>query len=158
MSMTDHLWPSREEWAKERRTPYWDRTEGIEVRDRASAYLDAATVEAMIAEIKKRWLILGKQLRATQDAQQRIVLKDERHSLNSARWALERGAVPELLGCGYQAQAGEVLTPLLEAQRAAHKAAFDQRVGEIEATPIAPDIGRTLSGGVRARDPTVVAS
>ena len=55
-------WPSREQWAKNRRTWYGDDPNPLAQRNRASDFASAAEIEQAISELKAHWKLLGRQM------------------------------------------------------------------------------------------------
>ncbi len=54
-------WPSREEWSKERRAPYFDRFP--RTSDSLAEYATLEEIAALKADLRERWKQLGKKMR-----------------------------------------------------------------------------------------------
>jgi hypothetical protein len=160
--MSAHEWPTRDEWAKRMRTPYFDRIE-VRISDAASDYATQAEIQAEIDRLHAEWCELGRELKRTPKTpmdelspKQRFALhqrsgdnrnffdrddiwtardaiRERRKKVNGALRDLRAGNVP--LGNGrYQ---GQKECPLLyERWSAARRAAYQRREAEIRATPI----------------------
>jgi hypothetical protein len=77
-----HNWPTREEWAKRRRTWYGDNPE-CHVSGRASAYAQQHEIDALIATLKVRRSQLGKELR---EAKKRCPLAFQQKGETKTQW------------------------------------------------------------------------
>jgi hypothetical protein len=65
--MTKYNWLSREEWAKHRRTDYYDETP-ILIGVRLADYASPTEIEAAIAELEARWKWCGREMKAAKEA------------------------------------------------------------------------------------------
>jgi hypothetical protein len=62
-----HRWPTREEWAQNRRSLFRDsRFEVLDIRHELSAYAFPGEIEALIAALRALWKQKGAALRALQ--------------------------------------------------------------------------------------------
>jgi hypothetical protein len=55
-------WPSREEWAKQRRTCYADMENPLSPGNRVTDYASIAEIETAITELKTQWKRLGREM------------------------------------------------------------------------------------------------
>jgi hypothetical protein len=137
--VSTHVWPSREEWAKDQRTPYYDHFEGGEgsiISNRLADYADETTIAAAIKALESLWRELGRQMRACQDAEQKEILKDRRAGINCALKTMRAGEIPSEHAECRSVLSSAILAPFDEPRDAALKAAYEQREREIAATPI----------------------
>jgi hypothetical protein len=157
-------WPSREEWARNMRTPYGDLFDNVRVSETLSDYASPAEIDAAIAEAKALWTAMGREMKklgpamsdrewrelylskptreertqlSETDACRRVCLRDERSDLN---WhvikPLRENRVP--WGRGFISWMDKLptLAVLLRRYDDACDAAHEARKREIEATPI----------------------
>jgi hypothetical protein len=157
------VWPSREEWAKQERTPYGDKFPDYLVTSQASAYATPAEVQAIIEALKQLYAEEGRKLRTAKLAagplnrqpgetktahirryynmseSERGSLvpvhthEERRQDINEAIKALRNDNLPN-----HRSWDGvEAITaPIQGRWDAAHAAAYDAKRKEIEATPI----------------------
>jgi hypothetical protein len=125
-------WPSREEWAKQRRTPYGDLMP--EISDRISDYATPAEVEALEAALHERWKELGRTLRTCADESDAAEIRDRRQGINRARRLIASGELPHHLEDHFGAQ--DLMAPFVERWREAQTAAYAAAAGRIAQTPI----------------------
>jgi len=64
--LTQHNWPSREEWAIRQRTAYYD--DAPSVSDAVAHYSSPAEIEQVIADLKARWKECGRQMTTVKKA------------------------------------------------------------------------------------------
>jgi hypothetical protein len=157
-------WPSREEWAKSRRTPYGDLFDDVRVSETLSDYASPGEIDVAIVEAKALWTAMGQEMKklgpaiserewreryfslSTQeerwqlsesDACRRVCLRDDRSELNRhIIKPLRENRVPRQ--CGFTSWPDKLPTVnvLLSRYDAARDAAHEARKREIEATPI----------------------
>jgi hypothetical protein len=87
-------WPSREEWAKERRTPYYDRF--LSTSNSLAEYATPEEIAALKAALRKRWRNLGKEIRELRGNAASGVISDLKSDRSSLKWALVLIAQGEL--------------------------------------------------------------
>jgi hypothetical protein len=158
-------WPSREEWAKMRRTPYADMFGDVHVSETLSDYASPAEIDAVIAEARALWDAMGVEMKKLgpamsdrewrelyhsmlgdrekldklmeSDACHRIALRDDRSDLNRrVIKLLRKNWLPRHFGL---ISWEEKLPKLVELRRRydeARDAAVEARKREIESRPI----------------------
>jgi hypothetical protein len=87
-------WPSREEWAKQRRTPYYDRF--LCTSNSLAVYATPEEIAALKAALRKRWRNLGKEMRELRGNAASGVISDLKSDRSSLQWALALIAQGEL--------------------------------------------------------------
>jgi hypothetical protein len=61
--MSRYQWPSREEWAKQRRTPYWDSFEDLPVSKNLGDYASPEQIAELIAGLKVIYAAEGRKMK-----------------------------------------------------------------------------------------------
>jgi hypothetical protein len=87
--MTDIEWPSREEWARQRRTCYYDLSPNVSRS--LSDYATSAEIEALIVAMRERWKALGRQVRRLEGG---IELRWKRACINRGLKLIRNGEIP----------------------------------------------------------------
>jgi hypothetical protein len=129
-------WPSREEWAEERRTPYYDHFENLITND-INAYASPEEIAAALAALREIWCRYGRQMKAAQSGS-----KDEywyrRRLINEVRKSLCEGRYHSYVDWVLQRENGDVpALAVIKKRYDAAKAAAEQKVHEdVAATPI----------------------
>jgi hypothetical protein len=88
-------WSSRAEWANERRTPYYDRFPSPS--NSLAEYATAEEIDALKADLRKRWKQLGSKMRELSGKGAIDVicnLKSDRSSMQWARALVGQGELP----------------------------------------------------------------
>jgi hypothetical protein len=129
--MNRYEWPTREEWARDRRAPYIDRFDDVPVSNRASDYATADEIEAEVARLREHWKRLGRVLRSAPTQEARWQAQDQRRRHNRAIALLREDTVPVLATDG-----GGLVPELTARYERARLAAMDRRRHEIAGTPI----------------------
>ncbi len=124
-------WPSRAEWAKQQRTPYYDRFPEISLS--ISDYATPAEIETLKRELRDLWKRLGRAMKSAKpDAREK--LQDQRRDINHTIRVIERGDLPLCREDRFGSQ--ETLASFI-ARYEHHKAEVHARVvAEIAQTPI----------------------
>ncbi len=128
-------WPSREEWAKERRTAYYGRFPGTS--NSLAEYGTREEIAALKADFRKRWKYLGERLR---ELSRKDISGDTRNlksDRSSIKWALTliaQGELPRHLETFSEAE--DILAPFHERYEAAKSKLHECTLREIERTPI----------------------
>jgi hypothetical protein len=140
----DHSWPSREEWAEQRRTPYYDRFEDLRFKGDLADCGSEAEIAAIIQTLRARWSELGRQMKTASKeptdprwprSSRYEDLRSDRRVVNDAIKRMRDGQWPEY-SYVYIKDVLAPLAPLRARYDAARKAAEGERCREIEATPI----------------------
>jgi hypothetical protein len=164
MIPNNFVWPSREEWAKQERTPYGDKFPDNLVTSHASAYATPAEIQSAIKALRQLYADEGRKLRAAKvNAGTLARQKDETGIAYAKRYfdgmsqderdavlpignhEISRKLINEALkaltddivaGHGGLDDMKAILAPILGRYEAALDAAYEARRKEIEATPI----------------------
>ena len=83
-------WSTREEWAKQRRTAYFDDAPN-ESNDPAD-YFTPEEIQRFIEAAREEWTQLGREMKTADDGD-RLYLRSVRSTLRRARLAIERGEI-----------------------------------------------------------------
>jgi hypothetical protein len=134
--MTHYPWPSREQWAENRRTPY---LYGYDHPYRASLdlslYATAEEVAAAIADLRQIWCLYGRKMKAPPDGRDYQYYRSE---INARIKEMREGFVPKgdwSLGTGLKI-APPALHFILERYLAAEWAGIKKWEAEVAARPI----------------------
>ena len=128
-------WSSRAEWANERRTPYYDRFPSPS--NSLAEYATAEEIDALKADLRKRWKQLGSKMRELSGNSASVVKRNLKSHRSSMQWALAliaQGKLP----CHHEAfsEAEDILAPFHERYEAAKSKLHERTLKEIERTPI----------------------
>jgi hypothetical protein len=148
-----YQYPTRDEWAKERRTPYYDR-----FPDTPALLAEYATPEEIAAlkiGLRERWRELGQKLRefpakaepesreerlrtfAGGERSERVRIHDSRSSINAAIETIENGELPLYLE-NYSGSK-DIFVPFHARYEAAKAELYERTLREIEQTPVDDD-------------------
>lgn len=128
-------WPSREEWAKERRTPYYGRFP--RTSNSLAEYASPKEIAALKADLRERWKQLGRKMRELSGNRASDVIRNLRSDRSSMQWALALVAQgelphhPKIFG-----EAADILAPFHERYEAAKSKLHECTLRAIERTPI----------------------
>ena len=128
-------WPSREEWAKERRTPYCGRFP--RTSNSLAEYATPREIAALEADLRERSKQLGRRMRELSGDRASDVIRNLKSDRSSVQWALAlvaQGELPHHLTTFSEAE--DILAPFHERYEAAKSELHDCTLREIERTPI----------------------
>jgi len=128
-------WPSRAEWAKERRTPYYDRFPSTS--NSLAEHATPEEIDALNAALRKRWKQLGSKMRELSGNSASVVTRNLKSHRSSMQWALAliaQGELPRHLETFSEAE--DILAPFHERYEAAKSKLHECTLREIERTPI----------------------
>jgi len=128
-------WPSREKWAKDRHTPYYDRFPGTS--NSLAEYATPEEIAALKADLRKRWKQLGSKMRELSGNGASDVILNLKSDRSSMQWALAliaHGELPRHLKTFSEAE--DILAPFHERYEAAKSKLHECISREIERTPI----------------------
>jgi hypothetical protein len=131
-------WPSRDEWAKERRTPYHDRFP--ETSDSLAEYATPEEITALKAALRERWAQLGKKMHELGGRDASDITRNLQSDRSSIKWALkiiDKGGLPYQLETFSGAK--DIFAPFHERYEAAKVKLRERAMQEIEQTPIDDD-------------------
>jgi len=131
-------WPSREEWAKERRAPYYDRFP--DTSNSLAEYATSEEIATLKAALRKRWKQLGREMRELSGNDADNVTRNLKSDRSSIQWALtliDEGELP--IHPETFSGAEDILAPLHERYEAAEIKLHERTLREIERTPIDDD-------------------
>jgi hypothetical protein len=123
--MTVQQWPSREEWARQRRTFYCDQLPDISTS--LADYATPAEIRALAAAMRALWQELGREMR--RKGNRREELQSARQTVNRGLKLIRRGELPLALE-DYQG-AEDILADLHTRYEAAKVEACERRAREI---------------------------
>ena len=128
-------WPSREEWASERRAPYYERFPALS--NSLAEYATPEEIAVLKAALRQRWEQLGRKIRELSGKEPIDVICNLKSDRSSMRWALALVAHGELPRQSMTfSEAEDILAPFHERYEAAKFKLREQALREIERTPI----------------------
>lgn len=122
-------WPSREQWAKRRRTPWGIPTTSSEARE----YLTEPELRALIEAMRQRWRDLGRQMKQAASGE-RETIRERRQAINRGINALEAGRLPVL--AQEHIGAKDLMAPYLERYQQAVRKDWATVCRKAEARPV----------------------
>jgi len=139
MTMTEPIieWPTREEWAKRRRTPYIDLAP--DTNWSIASYATPVEIEALKRAMRERWSELGSQMRQAgeKDAKNENGDNDfqlQRECINRGPKLIEEGTMP--WSVEHYRGAEDLLQELQARYEAGRKAEIEKWEAEVAQTPI----------------------
>jgi hypothetical protein len=126
-------WPSREQWAKRRRT-FYDDDHVVRVSEALADYATESDQRAAIAELGDLWRDLGRQLRAATDRQRKSDFRIWRALTRRVINTLKRGEFPRYVPPIAEQSAAFMKIVERHAKRVAAEKDLQRR--KIEALPI----------------------
>jgi hypothetical protein len=163
---TSYKWPTREEWAKQERTPYYDLFKNLPVSEELKDYATPQEIAAAVVGLKELYRTEGRKLKEAKrlagplapqprerirDHYARYVamtehekelsrtvgnIQDVRHESNKVLRCITKGYLPLHIDCCFRKEIEPVLATIKARYDAAKKTAEVVRLRQIEATPI----------------------
>lgn len=128
--LTGIEWPSREEWARQRRTLDGSPEVGVDVDD----YMTEEELLLLLDAMRERWKEIGKEMRAATDHDEREDCKERRAAINRGIKELKAGYLPEPLW--FHRGAEDLLRPYIERRTVARIEATKAAEEEAARRPI----------------------
>jgi hypothetical protein len=127
--------PSREEWACERRVPYYERFPALSIS--LAEYATQEEIAALKAALRRRWEQLGRKIRELSGREAIDVICNLKSDRSSMQWTLAlvaQGKLPRHSEIFSEAE--DTLAPFRKRYEAAKSKLREYTLREIERTPI----------------------